>query len=184
MKRLLDKLKNAQAQVVGNVEGFHVYHGASPCDMRNAAREHGLQHTYNEDADPNDSDHDPEVWSDGVKRGLSYETADCSGIVPLSTALRAISDMGGHFDGTNTMGTLGGPLGYWVPDLSFEVESSHSAWCIRLTPYVQGKHRPLDRCGALSELLKHPKVNGDPYTAARLIEEHRSVGVEGVVCGV
>jgi len=59
-----------------------------------------------------------------------------SGIFNRETTFKFFDSIGASFDTSNTMGTLGGPLGHWCPDFAFSVESQVLISSIRITPIL------------------------------------------------
>lgn len=59
-----------------------------------------------------------------------------SGIFDRETTFKFLDSIGASFDTSNTMGTLGGPLGHWSPDFAFNVESQVLISSIRITPIL------------------------------------------------
>jgi hypothetical protein len=59
-----------------------------------------------------------------------------SGIFDRKTAFGFLDSIGASFDTSNTMGTIGGPLGHWCPDFAFNVESQVLISSIRITPVL------------------------------------------------
>jgi len=59
-----------------------------------------------------------------------------SGIFDRKTTFGFLDAIGAHFDNCGTGGTIGGPLGHWVPDLAFNVESRALISSIRITPIL------------------------------------------------
>ncbi len=59
-----------------------------------------------------------------------------SGIFDRETAFKFLDSIGAGFETTQTMGTIGGPLGHWCPDFAFNVESQVLISSIRVTPVL------------------------------------------------
>lgn len=59
-----------------------------------------------------------------------------SGIFDRKTTFEFLDMIGASFDTSQTMGTLGGPLGGWSPDFAFNVESQSLISSIRITPIL------------------------------------------------
>lgn len=59
-----------------------------------------------------------------------------SGLFDRETAFKFLDSIGAGFDTSNTMGTIGGPLGHWCPDFAFNVESQALISSIRITPIL------------------------------------------------
>jgi len=59
-----------------------------------------------------------------------------SGIFDRETTFGFLDRIGARFEDCETMGTLGGPLGGFVPDFSFSVESQILISSIRVTPVL------------------------------------------------
>lgn len=163
-ERIAAKLAGASISILAQAEGTD----ATCNDIVNAAKEHGISGTCEplalEDAEYS------EAWRDAD--GL--ESADASGILPISKGLRCLYDMGAWHEDVGTMGTLGGPLGGLVPDLSFAIESQNAVSSVRATAYRGSRLL----CDELADLLRDPFVAGDPETAARLIEEAEQAKAE------
>jgi hypothetical protein len=59
-----------------------------------------------------------------------------SGLFDRETAFKFLDSIGAGFETTQTMGTIGGPLGHWCPDFAFNVESQVLISSIRVTPVL------------------------------------------------
>ena len=59
-----------------------------------------------------------------------------SGIFDRETAFKFLDSIGAGFETTQTMETIGGPLGHWCPDFAFNVESQVLISSIRVTPVL------------------------------------------------
>jgi hypothetical protein len=59
-----------------------------------------------------------------------------SGIFDRETVFKFLDSIGARFETSQTMGTLGGPMGGWCPDFAFNVESQVLISSIRITPVL------------------------------------------------
>lgn len=59
-----------------------------------------------------------------------------SGIFDRETTFKFLDSIGASFSTTQTMGTIGGPLGGWCPDFAFDIESPALISSIRVTPVL------------------------------------------------
>lgn len=76
-------------------------------------------------------------------------SVEVSGVVHFSKGMDYLEKIGAFFETENTMGTIGGPLGWHVPDLAFRVESQLVIDSIRVTPCWK------DKDGEFAPLSEH-----------------------------
>jgi hypothetical protein len=66
----------------------------------------------------------------------SISDVQMSGIFDRETVFKFLDSIGASFETSQTMGTLGGPIGHWSPDFAFNVESQVLISSIRITPIL------------------------------------------------
>jgi hypothetical protein len=107
---------------------------SDPSDIDRAAREIAGLSVDSGEFSPEDSEYDRDLWKPTEDDRCMY--VHVSGIVPFTLGMRFLEKIGAYYENCETMGTLGGPLGGWVPDFPFNVESQLQAVSIRITPIL------------------------------------------------
>lgn len=104
-----------------------------PSDFESAAESAGLD-VDSETIDPSESEYDSELWK--LSEGDECKSIKVSGILNWGEAFEFLDSIGAIPERCETMGTIGGPLGDWVPDFAFTIESQLQVASIRITPFL------------------------------------------------
>lgn len=147
--------------VVASFTGSHKVEShwdLGPSDVRRAWKEATGERT--EWTEPGDSEYsyldegDSEFWA-------SIQDCQVSGILTREQFSALVENLGAYATDTETLGTLGGPLGGLCWDMAFEIESQQLIASIRVTPLPEVEFKAVDegRAETIQRRLKRAMLS-------------------------
>lgn len=116
----------------------------TPRDVNRYAISAGIDTDYRTGDEAIESSEYADVFT--LHQGDEFAHVTASGILPAREFFQMLDGIGCIFEDVETMGTIGGPLGHWAPDVAYYHESQLMVFSMRATPVLKkpdGVYKPL-----------------------------------------